>query len=152
MTYSVLFIGSIGSVSVTLPFTRKNKVGDVEFKDTGNRTQELKTILEVFCQFSSISETAFDSEELKKMSKSVQKQKEWLSLSVLVNKSKQKNVICLYFSYLWKLMLWTQTILDLTSSYLIENSKNNMYVRTTKLYICTISNPFPEFFLYIIYH
>lgn len=152
MTYSVLFVDSIGSVSSTLPFTRKNKVGDVELKNMGNRTQELKTILEVFCQFSLISETAFDSEELKKMSKSVQKQKEWLSLSVLVNKSKQKNVICLYFSYLWKLMLWTQTILDLTSSYLIENSKNNMYVRTTKLYICTISNPFPEFFLFTIYH
>lgn len=152
MTYSVLFVGSTGSFSATSPFTRKNKVGDVELKDMGNRTQELKTILEVFCQFSSISETAFDSEELKKMSKSVQKQKKWLSLSVLVNKSKQKNVICLYFSYLWKLMLWTQTILNLTSSYLIENSKNNMYVRTTKLYICTISNSFPEFFLYIIYH
>lgn len=152
MTYSVLFVGSIGSVSSTLPFIRKNKVGDVELKNMGNRTQELKTILEVFCQFSLISETAFDSEELKKMSKSVQKQKEWLSLSVLVNKSKQKNVICLYFSYLWKLMLWTQTILDLTSSYLIENSKNNMYVRTTKLYICTISNPFPDFFLFTIYH
>lgn len=71
IAYPVSFVGSIGSVSATLPFTLKNKVGDVELKDMGNRTQVLRIILEVFCQFNSISETTFDSEELKKMSKSV---------------------------------------------------------------------------------